>query len=332
MFSLLIVVFCVIGSSLASEMYFTQMPDSIPGNYTIWKYDSTSKKTTAMGSAYESVSNAFDFVSGSAVCQQNYYASAVDVMIAYGLLVADLSTGEQKILNQKLFGDLLIHNIWCDPSDSTGSSVYAVESTISNPEFYLYHITVDGMAVTNRKIGTFATPKGCEYAGSDTMFNAPEGVGEVWASWATKQQTGGYIQVMNTKNGAVSDYKVDGTTPAPGYPYSMVPLKAGQNTAMGILNGIEMKPHTRIAQFTLDDSKNSAKISDEEDGTDSFTGFQPWATEYAPALVHTIVSDQEDATVRTFDATTGKMLADVPMKEILRGNKFRVGALAVRNE
>lgn len=154
----------------------------IPGNYTLWKYESSTDKVTVVGTGMEDSYTAYDFVSGAAVCGNSYFASAVEAGIDYGLLVADLDTGAQKVYPHSDFGDLLIHNIWCDSKDISGSSVYAVESTLSDPEFTLHRISIGNDMVTNEKVGVFTMPDGAMWAGHDTMFQATASTGEVWAS------------------------------------------------------------------------------------------------------------------------------------------------------
>lgn len=226
---------------------------------------------------------------------------------------------------------MILHNMWCDPADPTGQTLYAVESTTDNPVFALYKITVlnYSQAVTQTKVGTFDMPKGAAYAGSDTMFQATPDMKEVYCAWSNSNQHGGDIQVMKVADGMTTTYSVDGSKQ--GYPYTIVPLESGKDTVLGALNGLQMSPHSAFTQFKFSGSK--AEVTDMTEGSKVFTGFQPWQIEAEPQLVHTI-TNSDSQSIRTFNAVDGSWTSDIYMTEILsrddNPDQRKTGGLAVK--
>ena len=322
-FSILLTVNVAAGS----KFYFTQMPDSIPGNYTVWSYDTSSRQVAVIATDFEDAFTGFDMVSGSAICgsEAYYYAVASDLSIAHGVLVADVAAGTSKILDSKLFDGNLLHNMWCDPADSTGQTIYAIEYNVNDPEdtdYYLYRVTLEGSKVTNEKIGSFV-PAAYPTA-SDTMFSAPKDVSEVWCGWSLNAKgNSGKIQIMDVKTGQVTDEY--GLTANVGYPYATVPYEAHQKTFLGVLdNNVK---DVRTAQFTLKDD-GTVLVDEIESASYAYTGSQPWAIEYSKDLAHASVYN--GGLIRTMNAKTGELVGEVKYSEILNEKKgVLAGALAV---
>lgn len=309
-----------------SKLYFTQMPDSIPGNYTVWSYDTSSKQVTAIATDLEEAYTGFDMVSGAAICgsEAYYYAVASDLTIAHGVLVTDVAAGTSKILDSKLFDGNLLHNMWCDPADSSGQTLYAIEYNVEDTkdsDYYLYHVTVEGSKVTNEKLGAFVPA--AEPTGSDTMFSATKDVSEVWCGWSlNSNEKQGKIQIMSTKTGQVTDeYALSGHD---AYPYVTVPYEAHQKTFLGVMNN--PAKDVRTAQFTLEEN-GSVSVDEVESAPYAYTGSQPWAIEYSKDLAHAVQS--YESVIRTMNAKTGELVEDIPFSEILNDKTVKAGALAV---
>ena len=311
---------------LGSKLYFTQMPDSIPGNYTVWGYDTSTKQTTAIASGLEDSYTGYSMVSGAAICgsEAYYYAVASDLSIAHGVLVVDVAAGTSKVLDSKLFGGNLLHNMWCDSADSSGQTFYAVEYNVNDPSdsnYYLYHVTIQGNKVTNERLGAFVPA--AEPTGSDTMFSAPKDVSEVWCGWsANSNEKAGKIQILSTKSGKVTgEYTLTGHN---AYPYVTVPYQAHQKTFLGVMNN--PAKDVRIAQFTLEED-GSVSVADVKSAPYAYTGSQAWAIEYSKDLAY--ACDYNEKLIRIMNAKTGDLIGDIQFSEILNEKTVNAGALAV---
>ena len=303
------------------------MPDSIPGNYTVWSYDTSTKQATVIAGDLEEAYTGFDMVSGAAICgsEAYYYAVASDLTIAHGVLVVDVAAGASNILDSELFNGNLLHNMWCDPADPSGQTLYAIECNVEDSEdsdYYLYHVTIQGSKVTNEKLGGFV-PAGWA-TGFDTMFSAPKDVSEVWCGWAANSwEKEGKIQIMNTTNGQVSaEYTLTGHN---AYPYVTIPYQAQQKTFLGVMDN--PRQDIRTCQFTLEQD-GSVSAEDVESASYAYTGSQPWAIEFSKDLAHAVYS-LGDYLIRTMNAKTGELVGDLPFTAILGETTVKAGALAV---
>ena len=323
-FSFLVSVHAVAGSKL----YFTEMPDSIPGNYTVWKYDTSTKVATTIASGIEEAYTGYDMVSGAAICgsESYYYAVASDLTIANGVLVVDVAAGTSQVLDSKLFGGNLLHNMWCDPADASGQTFYAIEYNIqdsSDSNYYLYHVTIEGDKVTNEQLGAFL-PAG-QPTGSDTMFSATKDVSEVWCGWALNlNMKEGKVQIMDTSTGKITDeYTLTGQN---AYPYVTVPYEPHQKTFLGVMS--DQLQDTHVAQFTLEED-GTISTSDVEESGYAYTGSQAWAIEYSQDLAY--ASDSQAKCIRSFNAKNGDWIGDIPYSNIVGEKTVKAGALAVVN-
>ena len=95
-FSLLIA-FSVLAIVSGNVYYFSHSPRTIPGDYSVWSYDSSSGDLNQLSTGKESAYSAWTMVSGAAYCNGRYYASAVDVPISAALLVTDVNSGKTQI-------------------------------------------------------------------------------------------------------------------------------------------------------------------------------------------------------------------------------------------
>ena len=90
--ALILLVACVAHIAQANMYYFSHSPQSIPGEYGVYSYNSDSQELKTLSTGQESSLTAWSMVSGAATCGGRYYASAVDVPIARPLISCGLVT------------------------------------------------------------------------------------------------------------------------------------------------------------------------------------------------------------------------------------------------
>ncbi len=71
----------LLGYVSSTEIVFTEMPDSIPGNFNTYQYDLDSKVLKTIPTGVEEAFTAWDFVSGATVCENTYYAAVDDSLL-----------------------------------------------------------------------------------------------------------------------------------------------------------------------------------------------------------------------------------------------------------
>lgn len=315
----------------AEVLYFSGMPSSIPGNYTVYSFNTANPNAvTTIGTALEESYTAYDFVSGAALCGDVYYTSAVDVMIDWGLGVMDVSTGETKVFNiEDLDSNRIIHNIYCSGLDDR--SLVTVQSTTTG-EFSAWNVNLSGDSpstwrVTQTKIGDFDKSGKTEfYPGTDTIFAATYSLtNEIYASFSNEKHTGGFLDVMNMQ-GDVKSYDIAGL---PGYPYSSFPMSHDDTQFKGLINDHGV---TQTATFTLDGGNVS--ISDTTEANDLYTGSQPW--QYSPksdkfyAVTSPNGNNGEPQEIRVIDAKTLKVEESFSATLLLGPGDHSIGAVAVK--
>lgn len=257
----------------AELLYFSEMPLSIPGNYSVFSYDTSTKQVEKVGGGEESSYTAYDFVSGSASCGNMYYSSAVQTIVSWGLEVMDTSSGDVKIFTtEELRSTRIFHNIYCDTSGAY--TLVTVQST-TDGIFSVWGVDVTGSGsnnwkVTQTKIGDFATTGDYYYVGSDTIFASTfSATNEIYASFSNQKYTSGSFEVM-TMDGNVKTYEIKG---APGYPYASVPLSTDSKQFTGLIND---SGNTKQVTFTFNND-DSVSLSNEVDAEQLYTGSMPWS-------------------------------------------------------
>jgi hypothetical protein len=214
--------FAVLGTSVAEMLYLSQMPGSIPGNYSIHSFDTDSQKLALVATGAESSYTAYSFVSGAAACGNRYYSVAVDVGINWGLQVADISTGKSQIFNtDDLKNKRVYHAIYCTEETNTVVTVQASLET-SPPSYGVWKVTVDdNFKVTQKHVGDFGTDGASSPVGCDQEFAATfAATGKIYAVFSTSNFKGGSLKIMDM-SGKVETYKYDGSP----YPVQATPLK-----------------------------------------------------------------------------------------------------------
>ena len=307
----------------AETLYFTEEPKSIPGNYTVYSYDTESQKTTAITTNLETVDSVYSFVSGAASCGSKYYASVNNMGFDWGIGVFDTVTGKSRIFGVADLGnEYIFHAIYCSGTDD--KTVIAVKGTTSNPEFSVWSVTVsdDMQNIDQKKIGDYGTEGDHYWAAQDNMFASTfAATKEVYTAFTNKNSNSGTIKSMDMK-GNVKSHEIVGT---PGYPYTTVPLSADSTEYLGLVNA---GGHTKTATFVV--SGNSITLKNRKDRQDLYTGGKPWQYSAKSNKIYAVDSGQ-DCSLYVIDAKTLELEDKVSMKTIFGRSTGTIGALAVAN-
>ena len=232
-----------LGVAASTKIMFTEMPPSIPGNFTTYHYDMKTNQLSTIATGAEGSYTAWDFLSGAAVCGNTYYAAIDDSIIDWGLTAISIDTGDVRLWNSKLMPTTnLLHNLWCDPSGDDGSLLSVQSTTGGTATFGLYSVHVDGNRVTQEKIGEFP-PLTSEnsFVGFDTEFQATPDRSQVWGNFGSNTDDArlesGNLHIMNSKTGGVQSYSYGQIS---AYPYSTVPLSENEPFLTVVNNGGNM--------------------------------------------------------------------------------------------
>ncbi|GMH96541.1 hypothetical protein TrST_g12614 [Triparma strigata] len=298
-----------------TDIYLTEMPAVIPGNYTNYKYDTESGSLTTLASQLESSYTAYDMVAGSATCGNRYYAAAVQAFISWGLMVTDVETGKTQVIDHTDFpsetNDKLVQTIWCDGTDSTGNSLIAVLSDTENPTYSVYRLVVDkDMSVSTSLIADIPQGPHESNTGWSTEFQATPDGSQVYASWAVKgsSNSNGSIKRVDVESGEVSEWSVTGDN---GYVYAMFPKEndAKQISAVLNYNGVSSR-----AFLTLNDD-GSVDLGDSEEDQSLFLGGMPWQID-AEGQVGMALDNKQPQHIDFFDVDSLEVLSSLEEKDI----------------
>lgn len=304
----------------STNIVFTQMPESIPGNFTTYQYDLENEVLTKIASGSEGSYDAWDFVSGAAVCGNTYYAAIDDSIIDWGFAAISLDTGNINIWKKNMMPtENLLHNLWCDPSST--DSLYSVQSTTGGSAvFGLYHLTVSDRKVSQVLIGEYPNSGGNYYVGFDTEFQATPDRSQVWGNFASNNYKSGHLHVMDSKTGKLTSYDYQGQS---GYPYTTVPLDNGDSSFLTLRNGNEMIKGTGALEGS------NVVMSDIENASELFSGSQPWTVDASSNKVYTVSKDQiGQQYLKILNAKNGDIEFSLNFNDILH-SKGTVGGLAL---
>lgn len=319
-----------LGMAASSKIIFTEMPPSIPGNFTTYQYDLETKHLSTIATGAEGSYTAWDFLSGAAVCGNTYYAAIDDSIIDWGLTAISIDTGDVRLWNSKLMPtNNLLHNLWCDPSGDEGSLLSVQSTTGGAASFGLYSVHVDGNRVTQEKIGDFPplTDQN-SFMGFDTEFQVTPDRSQVWGNFgsntANSRVQSGNLHIMNSKTGSVESYSYGDIS---AYPYTSVPLSEDES----FLTVVNKNGNMIKSQGSL--SGDSVDTSDEQDGAGLYTGSQPWTVDAGSnkiyAITSTSVSPDGAQFLDIMNAKTGDIEQSVPFTEILGKKCNTIGGFAL---
>jgi hypothetical protein len=312
-----------------NKYYFSFSPQSIPGNYSTWLFNSDNNQLSMLSTGLEEAYTAWAMVSGSAQCGSRYYASAVDVPIAAALLVTDLDTGKTNIFDWNNFGvNLNLHNMYCDTSDESGQNLYVVESVVGANEYSLYKMKIDDdYNFSQEKIGDFITDKTKQLTptGYDTEFQVSPDLKTAFALWTNSQMLLGFVQTMDTSTGKVTTFQLDEKKK----PYALLVDSTG---SMEIIVSQQEKSGSNLyskCQLTLNNGKG--ELSQCKDDSSLFLGGQPWTQQLEDGNFYAMSHSTADQYI-TIVKSDGSISDSIAMNEIFKNTPMphgTYGALAV---
>lgn len=266
---------CVLNVVKANMYYFSHSPTSIPGDYGVYSYDSDSQELKSLATGKESSYTAWAMVSGAATCGGRYYASAVDVPIDAAILITELDTGKTQIFDWTNFGSGSdnLHNMYCDPSDKSGQTLFVVSNVIgsSGYEFSLSKMKIDSdYKFTMDKIADFPLPRKAVPTAYDTAFQMSPDIKTMYGMWTNQQGEVGWIQTMDTATGNVTTYSLGADS---NVPYSLLVDTAGDMMLVTYQNTEDGTEYTKC-KLTL--SGGNAKQTDCDVDNSLYTSGQPW--------------------------------------------------------
>lgn len=276
---LILLVACVAHIAQANMYYFSHSPQSIPGEYGVYSYNSDSQELKTLSTGKESSFTAWSMVSGAATCGGRYYASAVDVPIAAAMLITELDSGNTQIFDWTNFGSGSdnLHNMYCDPSDKSGQTLFVVSNVIgaSGYEFSLSKMKIDSdYKFTMDKIADFPMPKQAVPTAYDTEFQMSPDMKTMYGMWTNQQGQVGWIQTIDVASGSVTTYSLGGESHVP---YSLLVDSAGDMVLVSYETTKDNVNEYTKCKLTL--SSGDAKQTDCEVDNTLFTSGQPWTTQ-----------------------------------------------------
>ena len=301
MISLLVVLACCV-CARANMYYFSHSPQSIPGNYSVYSYDSDTQDLKELHTDKESSYTAWAMVSGSATCGSRYYASAVDVPIAAAMLITELDSGKTSIFDWTNFGggNDNLHNMYCDTSDSSGQSLFVVSNVIggSGYQFSLSKMKIDSdYKFTMDKIADFPIPKKAVPTAYDTEFQMSPDLKTMYALWTNQQMTFGWIQTLDVSSGSVKTYSL----PTGGVPYSLLVDSKGDMVLVSFETDRDGVNEYTKCKLSLADG--NAKTSDCEVDNTLFTSGQPWTTQLSDGNFYAVSKNVGSASQSKYQNT-----------------------------
>jgi hypothetical protein len=129
-----------------------------------------------------------------------------DVPLTYGIAAFDLKQKKTLVIEDwsKKENNNLVHNIWCDPSDTTGKTLLAVQSTMQGTvnEFSVHRVVFDADKKTFEST-QLADLKGVQdrFFGVDYEFSLSSDGSELWSLWTNSHYTMGTLVITNLKTG-----------------------------------------------------------------------------------------------------------------------------------
>merc|ERR1719353_1374708 len=203
-----------ISACFCQTFYFSHAPQEIPSNFTTWEYNGASGDLKMLSTGLEEAYTAYEFVSGAATCGGRYYASAVDPPMDAGLMVVEIQTGKTEILdwnNSPALKSMNLHNMYCDPEDKNGQTLYVVENVIDGTQSYsVWKMKIDpDYKVTQDKIADFPLNAKMVPTAYDTEFQITPDLKTVYSLWTTKQASASFVISVDLESGSTKTYTLE---------------------------------------------------------------------------------------------------------------------------
>jgi hypothetical protein len=313
-----------------NKFYFSFSPQSIPGNYSTWLFNTDSNQLSQLSTGLEEAYSAWTMVSGSAQCGSRYYASAVDAPIAAAMLITDLGTGKTNIFDWNNFGvNLNLHNMYCDTSDESGQTLYVVESVVGGHEYSLYKMKIDDdYNFSQEKIGDFVTDntKTLTSTGYDTQFQVSPDLKTAFALWTNSQMLLGFVQKMDTSTGEVTTFQLDEKK----VPYALLVDSTGSMEII-VSHSKQASGINQYSKCQLTLNNGKGELNQCKDDSNIFLGGQPWTQQFEDGNFYAMSHSSADQSIVTLKSD-GSISDSLAMNEVFKNQPMphgTYGGLAV---
>lgn len=187
----------------ATELYFIENVETVPGDIKLWKADTVTKNATELKVLDKS--GTIDVVSGAAICGNNYLAAWDTFPSNYGVLQVDLSSSNYTHMFNE--GDFLYHAVGCHPTDENKTLLVGSSPSADTSALFSL-VSFDLQTKEQVKLGDFPDVRSSFFEGFDSTFRFDADGNTVMMTIGKKglssEPTQGFIYTMDTTSGLVT--------------------------------------------------------------------------------------------------------------------------------
>jgi hypothetical protein len=241
---------------------------------------------------------AYSFVSGAATCGGRYYASAVDPPMDAGLMVVEIQTGKTEILdwnNSPALKSMNLHNMYCDPEDKNGQTLYVVENVIDGTQSYsVWKMKIDSdYKVTQDKIADFPLNAKMVPTAYDTEFQITPDLKTVYSLWTTMQASAAFVISVDLESGSTKTYTLESGRQS--VPYALLVDESGHMEI--VISKHLTSGGNEYSSCLLVLEGGDAKTSHCQERDELYLGGMPWTTQLSDGMFYTLSSRPEQRIV-----------------------------------